>query len=502
MPLAFTMPSTVSRLSTYHPLAKHPHNRSSWGRKDTRTMEPTSDAQGTTDVWMCCLFRIFGSMAYSLTDTTEPGAAESGAADSMSDDASQPPIQAQQPPPTARCGPSPWEMSFDRNRRQSRILGLPDELLLQIMKLVETSDLYMLRQVSFTFWRIYQGKDFSNFHRTDIFCRPYYYCSGGNGFENNETTVLRAKQHAFCAPCLQKMQSPDYKSSKASFSESMYCSQCKTNHKRIHFSAQQRYLPEDVRQCLGSYGFFRLCSHLVVSVRSIAKKAEEAYANNHSHEEIQLGSCSQCEHLAQLEENSGYKEWHVLPPKISLSESPEDENQVRFCIFFDWTLPFCKVGEGDSFTAGFLREKLEEFRNRYGDVFCPHFGLGQRQVLEAFGSESCHCLGAVRTDSRTGSLVHLRGPHHKTCDHHFSCEVCETFYLWSRDGGEVWFSKRATCEFDSKQDCITLLDPESYAASSDHETKHLFWCDDSECRNGRDWIENAKVLRNSIYLYL
>ncbi|KXH31811.1 hypothetical protein CSIM01_09486 [Colletotrichum simmondsii] len=65
---------------------------------------------------------------------------------------------------TPSSGPSSWEIGFDRNLRRSLLIGLPDELLLRIMQRLNIVDMYMLRQVSFTFWRIYQDEMFADFH--------------------------------------------------------------------------------------------------------------------------------------------------------------------------------------------------------------------------------------------------------------------------------------------------------------------------------------------------
>ncbi|KXH43069.1 hypothetical protein CSIM01_01823 [Colletotrichum simmondsii] len=54
-----------------------------------------------------------------------------------------------------------WEAKLIANLRQSRFIALPDEVLLQIMHESELSDLYMLRQVSWTFWRLYQDQECS-----------------------------------------------------------------------------------------------------------------------------------------------------------------------------------------------------------------------------------------------------------------------------------------------------------------------------------------------------
>ncbi|EFQ35167.1 uncharacterized protein GLRG_10311 [Colletotrichum graminicola M1.001] len=269
-----------------------------------------------------------------------------------------------EPLTAVRCGPSPWESNFDRNRRQSRLIGLPDELLLQVMKVTEVADLYMLRQVSFSFWRIYRGRDFSEFNSDKL--RP--------DTETNETIARRAKLQAFCGPCSQRRLLPENRSGRLGLRyrcRNMDCSHCKDCHSKPTFSVQQRQQPPEVRRCIGSYSFFRLCPHLMVPAYSIFKKAEEVSANHRErpsvikYEEFVLGSCSQCKDLA-LQDMAGYERQYFYPPTLTLYKYL-NSNKAQFYTRSNWCLPFCKIPEGDSLTAAFLLQKQEEFRNRYGN---------------------------------------------------------------------------------------------------------------------------------------
>ncbi|KAK1982332.1 hypothetical protein LZ30DRAFT_558246, partial [Colletotrichum cereale] len=268
-----------------------------------------------------------------------------------------------------RCGSSPWEINFDLNRRQSRILRLPDELLLRIMKLADTADLYMLRQASFTFWRIYQGEDFDKFHRV----LGTFHDMWRVGFRNDKTTVLRAQQQAFCARCLQRRTSPDYESDKLAFGfwgDEIHCSHCRTPHKRMAFSVQQRHLPAEVRRCISSYGFFRLCPHLMVSTHSIWRTAREILNGKHKSTsactKVDIGCCSQCKDLG-FQDTPFLDRWRVEPPTFTLANYEDGRNPPTFYSSRKWTLPFGTVPQGDAFTVAFLLQKQEEFKNRYGD---------------------------------------------------------------------------------------------------------------------------------------
>ncbi|KAK1850347.1 hypothetical protein CCHR01_07056 [Colletotrichum chrysophilum] len=109
---------------------------------------------------------------------------------------------------------SSWEAAFDGNRRRSRILQLPDEILFEIMQMVELDDLYMLRQVSCTFLRIYNDQTFQRLHRkvkSRIFWQ-WQWQGNEDGFELDPKTVTRARRNVFCDPCFKVKESEEYRS--------------------------------------------------------------------------------------------------------------------------------------------------------------------------------------------------------------------------------------------------------------------------------------------------
>ncbi|KXH55194.1 hypothetical protein CNYM01_08303 [Colletotrichum nymphaeae SA-01] len=100
-----------------------------------------------------------------------------------------------------------WGINFDRNYRQSLIIRLPDELLTRIMEALKPADLYMVRQASFTFWRVYQGKEFEKFQRSE----DTSWSGGLYNVENSSPTIVRAEQHVFCSECAARRLSPTYR---------------------------------------------------------------------------------------------------------------------------------------------------------------------------------------------------------------------------------------------------------------------------------------------------
>ncbi|KAK1718740.1 hypothetical protein CaCOL14_003286 [Colletotrichum acutatum] len=179
-------------------------------------------------------------------------------------------------PITPLGGPSSWEIKFDGNLRPSLLIRLLDELLLLIMQTLDTVDIYMLRQVSFTFWGIYQGKTFAKFHciKKDDHIRVRLLHSRMTGkISTNKETRLRVKETGFCVACSTRRKMPDFSRSCWLFycSKFLFCSECGHRHPKLHFSYHQRNQPSETCRCIGSEGVARLCPHIAVSPSSLRR---------------------------------------------------------------------------------------------------------------------------------------------------------------------------------------------------------------------------------------
>ncbi|KAH9229032.1 hypothetical protein K456DRAFT_1809948, partial [Colletotrichum gloeosporioides 23] len=256
----------------------------------------------------------------------------------------------------------PWEINFDRNIKHSKILRLPEELLLEVMRTVATDDLYMLRQVSFTFWRIYRSKIFSAFHRGHerIWCLK---SNRSGGFENDKKTVLRAKKHAFCARCYERRTSPNYLRERRIYEwgSGFPCSYCGSSHTALLFSPQERtpLIEDRRRQCIMPNAFVSLCSHLKVSGSTIWKEAKSWPERKASDPKVLVQSCHQCMDLAEravLEKDRDY----IKPPAWYFTHNVG-------ALQISWKLPLFEIPEQKTITVSFLLEQLEEFKQTYGD---------------------------------------------------------------------------------------------------------------------------------------
>lgn len=390
----------------------------------------------------------------------------------------QPTVFATFTVPEGRTDAPPWEINFDRNLQQSRLLRLPEEILLQVLLIVATDDLYMLRQVSFTFWRIYQSEIFSQFHRKTR--KSVWQRKKTDGFENDAKTVLRAKRHAFCDPCFKRRTARCYQDHRKYFQQFslLQCRYCKSCHEKILFPRQERrqYLAQRPRQCIMPSAFIQLCPHINVAVSSIWDRISSPGSRRDKYVRRRLSHCSQCKASARRsapEDSHGY----INPPTCGYMYGPGE-----YTIDFSWRPPLFSIPKDGAVTYAFLVQKLDEFEERYGDALCVHFRHNHLRLLRTLDPRHCCCLGG---DSRIGRVVpydrerwgtrrcmevagpkqgkRMRGKHVVRCD-----KRC-TRYKWERKGNQIFLSRLSSTSLeliggakDWENEFAMLFDTASY----------------------------------------
>ncbi|KAK1719383.1 uncharacterized protein BDZ83DRAFT_654779 [Colletotrichum acutatum] len=150
-----------------------------------------------------------------------------------------------------------WEAKLIANLHHSRMIALPDEILLPIMHESKLSDLYMLRQVSWTFWRLNQDRTFKKLHSSNKSSSP-------SDLTMDESVVRAAKEQAFCQACLTSKESADFRKRLSKLGDSLFCSYCAKDHPRLQFSSLWRNNLGHQRFCRLSEGFIQLCAHISV----------------------------------------------------------------------------------------------------------------------------------------------------------------------------------------------------------------------------------------------
>ncbi|KAK1472168.1 hypothetical protein CABS01_04811 [Colletotrichum abscissum] len=140
---------------------------------------------------------------------------------------------------------------------------------------LEPVDLYMVRQASFTFWHIYQGKEVKKFRRSEAISRAR---RTGN-FVKDPATVLRARPHAFCSQCLtRRLSRATYRHITDTLSR-MKCIVLAVNCPTgtwysLPKSARSAEMFVSVSRTTGSYGFVLIlrCRSLGSGIRHVRSK--------------------------------------------------------------------------------------------------------------------------------------------------------------------------------------------------------------------------------------
>ncbi|KAL3294903.1 hypothetical protein RB213_003060 [Colletotrichum asianum] len=418
----------------------------------------------------------------------------------------------------------PWEVAFEANVKNSRLLHLPEEILLLILQLADIPDLYMWRQVSFTFWRIYQSKYFRDFHRDG---KLFYEIEkeGLKGFEHDQETKKRARDQAYCDKCIAKTQSKKIVSPIWSLQfKTLYCSFCRRDHPRFWFSHKERQKKYVGLRCVSWEGHFRVCPHETVSMPLILQYVDRigiAGKDRHTYHDIVI--CQVCQAIAgKLAGEDIRTRNNITPPKVSLvNAGPDYRDRPQVMCLIDWTLPVFEIPEDRGVTYLFLLQRLREFEKTYGDMLCPHLPL--ERLLAPFDSRLCVCLGG---DRRIGGIspcernidwvdkhrpargckrksttrilgVFLSQDDKHPVKHEVTCrDYCGNF-IWTRKDRFVFLSRHTASLVHADgtgtpwyAHANNLLEPQSYGAKDDIEAKHILWCDDKTCKNGRKWKDS------------
>ncbi|KAK2755799.1 hypothetical protein CKAH01_17289 [Colletotrichum kahawae] len=416
----------------------------------------------------------------------------------------------------------PWEIAFEANVKHSRLLHLPEEILLLILQLADIPDLYMWRQVSFTFWRIYQSKYFRNFHRNG----KWYYeivREGLIGFEHDEETRKRAREQAYCDKCIAQRQDENILSHRWSQRyKTLYCSFCRKNHLRSCFSHKERQKEYVGRRCITWEGHFRVCPHETMSMSVLHE-----YVDRNGTTGKALGTyqkiviCRICEAVAgKLAGENIRISNNITAPKVSLlNAGPDYQGRPQVMFSLDWTLCVFEIPEDGGVTYPFLQQRLREFEKTYGDMLCPHLRLDR--LLAPFDPHLCVCLGG---DRRTGGVspcdrnidwvdnhhpargckrmntaripgIFLQQDHDYRVKHEVMCSAYCGNFSWTRKDRFVFLSRHTAGFIYADGGGMgyvnenNLMEPQSYGAKDDIEAKYALWCDDKTCKNGRKWKE-------------
>lgn len=160
-----------------------------------------------------------------------------------------------------------------------KLLDLPEELLLEIMKLLHPTSIQCLRRADRVFLRLFSDRSFQHWHR-DPFDFPkdspsFSWLRGTATFESlAHDSVFRhlirsnmaQKQCLLCQ--ITRSENPPKKWELAN--KWLYCEACSMHHPAAFFSAAERQKYRD-RTCIGHQGYVRICEHGSITWKEVIK---------------------------------------------------------------------------------------------------------------------------------------------------------------------------------------------------------------------------------------
>jgi hypothetical protein len=198
-----------------------------------------------------------------------------------------------------------------------------------------------------------------------------------------------------------------------------------------------------------------------------------------------------------------------------------------------WRIPIFYIDQelAQPITSEFIQDALQAAHEKYNPILCPHVSFTDGSLLDALQSSlkdinrvssvpsqqqhgicnepapkmgwlgwfqgKTHAIDQPTVGERTGEAAQcLRIGNPVTCFH------CIADYSWSRKGDFVFIEGHhnfSFCKLDPTQPSmdmtfINAMDPESYSLGHDTDLKHVTWCPNRDCVNGRNFATHLSNL--------
>ncbi|KAK3935548.1 hypothetical protein QBC46DRAFT_297878 [Diplogelasinospora grovesii] len=288
------------------------------------------------------------------------------------------------------------------NMSRSHLCGLPDIVLLRIMKLLDPTDLQCLRRTSRVFLRLFSSRVFRSYHDSspvNLSWQPFFpWTIPRQGFEFWTPELRRLLQrdatNKLCADCQDGATRWEWHwnlSFKKLTTTHKHCSGCGVKHPLAYFSRAQR--SHVGARCIGQRGYVRLCEHRVLRWKTVAGIGKQlAKLDTRKPIRIRLLECRDPSHLPAH---------HDIVPEMGYpSATIEGSSTTAIRLVMEWSghllIP---ERSGDSkgrrFTPGEITDLLKEFRQGVAEFIVPQSAPGSLPEMRCFDPNRCRCLHYV-----------------------------------------------------------------------------------------------------------
>ncbi|KAK8029688.1 hypothetical protein PG993_010979 [Apiospora rasikravindrae] len=430
------------------------------------------------------------------------------------------------------------------DNRSCRLYQIPEEIILELCKFLDGSDVYIMRQTCQKFRRILS---------TPRFVQPTLWTIGAR-VHNPRTyfdlptlktdwgdVVERLRRRGCCSSCTNA-RLPGPLGADSTYDRVMrrmenqrqWCDPCMYIHPLILFPHDQRGLASGAR-CILSLGGIKVCPHFSFSVAEF-EKIRRQYTTPERKHRRQLFRCGQC---------SGGMTGLMLPtvtwvPGFSMWPT-RDRIKIKWRLYlkldkkdFFYIKQYVKDGLNQTDAHRAVQRALSRASKNHDDLLCPHRSFDDGRLLEAFKREYPSNPPLIFPTNEGGATISRQYPDHyerypdvllasfQSDDTCRSCNLYES--SWGNQVEWKWEVRneeatglslereitltipdlRVPYKYMEHDEWLQMLPPPSYGLLQDVELRHITWCPDKACANGREDLRNHfRVLGNvqSMELY-
>lgn len=283
-------------------------------------------------------------------------------------------------------GLDPLVQKAYHNVAVSPLCRIPDELLLMIMKYLDSADVASIRRTSRIFLRLFQDHHFRALH--SIYRYPWPTPRFLNFVEKKDLRE-RLLNDRFCETCYGIMMNVREHPAKQSLCRApLSCSVCRGPLSAGLFSQVERAVPgPKKRVCIAHEGHLRVCQHRVITWSDIQRWSSLLTLETSFYKVLVCGAQS---HLSQCSLRPG---GHAGSGGVMVKLVLLASGAIKLMV--EWTahvsVPHRK-GSPDVYDAHDVREIAEGLHADAGQHIVPRFQADQPPHMRAFDPNYCGCV--------------------------------------------------------------------------------------------------------------
>ncbi|KAK8076258.1 hypothetical protein PG994_003530 [Apiospora phragmitis] len=206
----------------------------------------------------------------------------------------------------------------------------------------------------------------------------------------------------------------------------------------------------------------------------------------------------------------------VQPSATYIPNRPYDDKAMGKA-YVQWTMPLqldTKTALDGNWTEK-LKKAFSKAADTYDDLLCPHASFDDLPILHDFARHSDFRRRHTDAQLREWGLIWTSPSGELGLkDERDICKVCSSWlrpmgvaqprkweYLWVL--GEHGLSLQRQLELPvptghqfspAYEPWLQMMSPPSYGLPADTELRHITWCPDKQCANGKNWITHLQYL--------